>query len=1551
MRAWGALRAVALLATALGAAPLAAAKKHDQPSFHVEKFDNMPKNLHYFSDSDIVMFQDTYANNVYRSHDHGTKWDRIDAVPEGKAWLLYMHEFDSSRAYILTEGTTHYRTSDRGKSWQEFNSGAEMSMFRGDILQFHADDPDRILFNGMICEGILCQEVTLYTTDGFKSTAKELRRNTDGCWWAKSSDLFTTGADDLDRNRVLCVVRDSFSPFKQDQRLVISDNFFQPTSDSADTQEFEPNLDMDKPVPGVVNVAVVKKYLLVATSSANTDEMALFVTDDTKKWHRAVFPDTHDGHDHRVLQEAYTVLESTNYSIQIDVMTTRPSNPMGILFTSNSNGTFFTENLPHTNRNHHGHVDFEKVAGIQGIFLVNKVDNWEEVASEGGARKKVVSEITFDDGRTFQSVTAEGKRIHLHSVTQLNNVGRVFSSPAPGLLMAVGNRGDHLKDYWDDGNLYVSDDAGMTWVKALDGPHKYEFGDQGSILVAVRDAKENADVSEINYSLDHGLTWKQQALPDKLKIRPYILTTTQESASLKFLLIGTTDSSKSGSWRVISIDFDGLHEDTCKKGDMEEWSARVDDDGKPTCLMGHTQSFSRRKKKANCFIKEEFKHAESKMENCKCTEADYECDFNFVREDGKCVAKGPVIPPEGACRDASKPDDKFRGTSGYRKIPGNTCEATPELDEKYKDIERPCSDAAGAPGGGGKTPSTPATDKVEQVEKVFEDDEAWDMWEKHYLERGESSSTEGETIIMRGRTRSKVGRIHITDDHGKTWRSPKELAEETILYIVPHLYFKDMVYFVTTGKKILYSADRGRTFHSFKAPNEPSAEVFPLSFHADKKHWLLWMGNRCESSSECYGVASWSKDGGDHWQTAGRSVRRCEFTGSSTYRGYADRKAEQILCLKHEGEERDSPLTLVATDDWFDTEAVREQHVKEFATMAEFIVVATENRENKTLRASASLDGVTFADAQFPHGFDIPHQHIYTVLDSSTHAVNLFVATEMRDRDCELGTILKSNSNGTSYVVSVRDVNCDQDSYVDFDKIAGLEGVALVNVVANAAARRDGNGEDSSEPKKLHTKITHNDGAQWAYLPTPRHDDFGQFPCQSSTSTGDEKCALHLHGYTERRVRGKTYSSESAVGIMFAWGNVGDSLGPRKDSDTFMTTDAGVSWKRVKKGQWTWAIGDQGGVIVLVQTTPVAQQKTKTLSYSLDAGQTWQDHQFVEGDGGEAEVWDITTLRSGGSRNFLLWGQDARGRPFTTNVDFSGFSERVCELDQEDAGKSDYDVWSPSHPMQEDGCLFGHVAQYLRKKHDRKCWNDFRLQPLYGKQNCTCSREDFECDYNYELDAFGQCSLVPGLSPKDPLVWCAEHPDEIEYHEPTGYRRIPLTTCANGVQFDRSDDPSTAHFCPNHEDEFNRKHSGLSGVGLFFAVTIPFALAAAAGWYVWRNWSGKFGQIRLGGNGSGGSAAGGVFETDQPWVRYPIIVVSAVAAVVVALPVVAGAAWRGVRGLFGGSADGRGRWSRLGGGGAGSRFTTRDSFARGGDYTVVDEDEGELLGEESDEEA
>ncbi|KAL1861712.1 vacuolar protein sorting/targeting protein PEP1 [Diaporthe australafricana] len=1514
MKAWGATKAIALLLTSLCTTPLVLVHAKDEPSFTVKKFDHYPSSLYYFDQSDIILFQDVSDQNVYQSNDGGEKWDRVSDVPEGKALTIVMHEFSKDRAYIMTEGMTHYMTTDQGKTWKSFFTDAEVSIFRSAIFGFHASDPDRIIFNGMDCQSIFCDEVAMYTTDGFKSDAKFLRGNTAGCWWAKSSDMFSTGQEDLDKQRILCTVRDTFSPLRQDNRLLISDNFFGAKDANGVIQEFEPNLDTNRPVQGIVNVAAVKKFLLVATASLNTDEMALFVTDDTLKWHRAMFPT-----DHRIDQEAYTVLESTNYSIQVDVMTTRPSNPMGVMFTSNSNGTFFTRNIEHTNRSPMGHVDFEKIAGIQGIFLVNKVDNYEEVEKNFMADKKVISEISHDDGRTFDFVQTHdaGDRIHLHSVTQLTNVGRVFSSPAPGLVMGLGNPGDYLKPF-EDCSLYISDDAGMHWLQGPKGPHKYEFGDQGNLLVAIHDSKK-ADVGEIKYSLNHGKDWKTAELPEGLKIRPWVLTTTPDSTSLKFILTGQTGDDSNPKYHVIAIDFAGLHERTCKEGDMEEFWARVDKDGKPTCLMGHKQKYMRRKKDADCFMNQEFHLVTAETTNCECADNDFECDYNFRRKDGECEAAGPVIAPDGACKNAG-PDDTFKGSSGWRLIPGNTCTRT---SGKQKDdpVERKCSDSQ-------SPPKAPGSGKVESSQYVFEKSR---NVEKHYLQRGESSSSDDETIIARGN-----GKTMITHDAGKTWKEPEALSS-SYLWIILHTYFKDMAFFVKSDGKVTYTINRGSTFDEFTAPTKPDKDSgkSPLSFHPDKRDWILWVGQKCTSDGDnCYDEASLSKDRGDNWKTIMRYVDRCEFTGSSSFRF---RNSDQIICRTRQREDRDTtnnPWMLVGSNDFFDTKKVLQEDVKDFATMSEFIVVATQNTTKNTLRALTSLDGETYAEAHFPFNFEVPHQHAYTVLDSSTHAVNLFVATQTSD-DVQHGDIMKSNSNGTSYVMSISGVNCDRNYYVDFEKMLGLEGVTMANIYANR--------DKTNEPKKLRTQISHNDGAEWAYLPPPDRDsDDKKFGCSGK---GDENCALHIHGYTERKDHRKTFSSAGAVGLMFGWGNVGQYLGKLEESDTYMTTDAGISWKQVRKGRWLWQYGDQGSIIALVSL----DSKTKTVSYTMDEGKTWADYDFADS---ERKVIDFTAQASGVSRKFIVWTEDGDDTRATT-IDFTGLADRPCE--QKDvAEESDYRIWSPTHPLQDNDCLFGHVTQYMRKKTDKVCYNGYRIQHVYNVQNCTCGRQDYECDYNYELDNHGSCQLVKGLQPADHIQWCKDDPARTGYFEPTGYRKIPLSTCQDGMEYDKQ---SEEHPCPGKEQEYAEKHR-ISGVGLFFAITIPFAAAAAAGWYVYTNWSHKFGQIRLGEQNSNASPAGfggGAFDSDSPWVRYPVVAVSAAAAVVGAVPLVVAALWRAGVGAVDrwryGSGVGGG-WSSLNGGGGRTRpFTTRDSFARGrGDYAQADDDEGELLGEDSDEE-
>lgn len=93
--------------------------------------------------------------------------------------------------------------------------------------------------------------------------------------------------------------------------------------------------------------------------------------------------------------------------------------------------------------------------------------------------------------------------LHLHSITNAHNFGRVFSSPAPGLIMGVGSIGPYLKPY-DECDTFLSTDAGLTWEMVREDAHKYEFGDQGSIMVIVNDED---GVNEVRYSSDLGRTW------------------------------------------------------------------------------------------------------------------------------------------------------------------------------------------------------------------------------------------------------------------------------------------------------------------------------------------------------------------------------------------------------------------------------------------------------------------------------------------------------------------------------------------------------------------------------------------------------------------------------------------------------------------------------------------------------------------------------------------------------------------------------------------------------------------------------------------------------------------------------------------------------------------------------------------------------------------------------------------------------------------------------------------------------------------------------------
>ncbi|KAL7422736.1 vacuolar protein sorting/targeting protein PEP1 [Cryptotrichosporon argae] len=1368
------------------------------PEVTITRLQNLPSRLFYFDDTPVILMHDPVTLSVFRSGDEGKTWDAVTGVDQ--AVRLIQHPHNNEMAFVIGRSYTHWVTYNRGASWQSFETPREASLM-STPLSFHAEHDGWILYQGVACEdtgtgrwgaGRTCWDETYYTTDAFRSEAQLMLAQTSQCTFARSSPAFVNAPDEL----VFCVAfadkaEDGAGHSYMESRLYASSDWYA-------TKQYV-DLGIGRKAKGVVGLGVVSKFMVVAIRSEGTgrgsDPMSLFVSTDGLEWRQTRFP--HSAMPNLV-ENAYTIVESTTHSIAVDILTS-PSANIGTLFVSSGEGTFFVEALADTNRNEMGIVDFEQLVGLEGVGIANIVSNREEVVG-WGEPKKIRTVITYDDGSAWRPLRPPAKRmngndwacdvddtascaLHLHSVTDPHNFGKVFSSTAPGYVMGVGSVGDRLLAY-DECDTFLSTDAGLTWSMVQEGAHKYEFGDQGSVLV-IADDEEATD--HVHYSYDGGATWTELALGTTVRV--LLLTTIPDSTSQKFLLLGTSPRRESDGGRhaIVFLDFAPLQHRQCTDRDFERWYARSSEGEE--CLMGHKQWYQRRKLDAQCYVGNKFQDPVGHEENCACTDADYECDFNFVRQDGDCVAAGPEPVPAGTC---SRPTDTYKGSSGYRKIPGNTCEGGVRKDTP---ITKSCELAR--PEDGKPTHATHDFDSIIMSNSYFPN--------------------------------SQVVLLHLAD--ASVWQSSNEgfswkplYPSDTFLAVTIHPFASDRAYLVTNTRTIYYTTDTGRNWHTMTAPMDPNSLGIPLlQFHPTKPDWLIFTGSvDCAAtlSTKCHAEAFYSTDHGRRWKSIDKYVRTCAWARDERLK--IDER--EILCESYrdkKGSQKSgdyNPLELVAGANYYSKKIKLFDAVVGFATFSEYLLVAQLNENAGTLSLQVSLDGNHFAEGQFPPNMRIDN-HAYTILESSTDSVFLHM-TMNAGTNKEWGSIFKSNSNGTYYGLAVEHVNRNTAGYVDFEKMIGLDGIALINVVSNPTEA------DISGQKRLQTRITHNDGGSWKPLTPPALDSLGQpYECTSTA------CSLQIHGYTERRDPKATFSSPSAVGLMLGVGNVGEQLAPYTDSDIFLTRDGGFTWEEVHKDAHMWEYGDSGSLLVLVND----EDATDHVLYTTDEGLTWKEYAFGE----RLRISSIQTVPADTSRRFILVGtrQGEAGKSVLVHLDLSGVSARKCELKIEDPNHDDFELWSPSEGRDET-CLFGRQTLYHRRLRDKDCYvGETVEQPRSIVRNCTCTPSDFECEFNHYRDARGDCVLVDGavaLSSNTEYEQCDGYTGY--WYERTAYRKIPYSSCEGGERPDRG----KRHDCPGLIGR-----PGVSALVWGSLAILPFAAAGVVGWWFFTK-GGRHGAIRLG---------------------------------------------------------------------------------------------------------
>lgn len=225
---------------------------------------------------------------------------------------------------------------------------------------------------------------------------------------------------------------------------------------------------------------------------------------------------------------------------------------------------------------------------------------------------------------------------------------------AVGLMLGVGNVGAQLhRNHPEKQNTYLSRDGGLNWFEIAKGPHIYEIGDHGALIVM---APMNEATKKIKFSWDEGKSWKEIEVAHLSSLITNIIIE-PESISQQFIVYGEPvfDEDDIGDvdiddmyhmGLVVTLDFSDLHEPQCKgidnagdaSSDYELWTPFDGRHGQDKCFMGSKVTYVRRKKEALCFNGEDLER-EVKRQICTCTDMDYECDAGYKRseETSSCI--------------------------------------------------------------------------------------------------------------------------------------------------------------------------------------------------------------------------------------------------------------------------------------------------------------------------------------------------------------------------------------------------------------------------------------------------------------------------------------------------------------------------------------------------------------------------------------------------------------------------------------------------------------------------------------------------------------------------------------------------------------------------------------------------------------------------------------------------------------------------------------------------------------------------------------------------
>ena len=692
--------------------------------------DSSPKDLVWCGPSAEYAIVLTEQNSVYRSDDKGMHWKKLndiftntgkDELDEneneiGRVSTILQSPADKSLLIFLGTQGINWVGEDCGRRITALNHGRRINEFI-----FHPTERNW----GLASAYTLCEDFVGEPCKIFKEVflTKDLGQNWTQLgkyvvqfgWGAVEKKQIDKG---VPKERILMTYEprghgdqvQSGWNYKVD--LIYSDDFFKTSKVLASKGN---------------KFLLTGHYLFVAqVVDQETQEVLLLGSKSTHKEYDLQPIETNQK---SFLEHSYTFLDTTLHSVFLHMNHFGETSQYGHVYTSGPRGLKYNLSLRNNVRSSDNQCDFEKVNSVEGVYVANVISGkymklakqemeqyalnaresmGKEVSyshNKGSHAKKNLSYkdyiktlITFNRGGDWKRLKAperdsEGKRYDCGNYCFLNLFGLSSDYPpfysvdsAAGIIIGNGNVGHYLSE---DVATFLSRDGGLNWFEIKKGSHIYEIGNHGGLILIADDQKPT---NVISYTWDEGLTWEELRISEeKFMIKNIIIE--PSSSSHYFIVYG--ESYKSGTKKgvVVGINFGNVYPQ-CRNpqspdssnSDYEKWSPSDGRAGRE-CLLGRKITIVRRKRDAHCINDEAFER-KIYVQNCECTEDDYQCDMGYERiEPGQpCTRVGGNTNDDIVHKPPLVCNGVYHISRGYRRVPGDSC----VNGVKYDPITLPC---------------------------------------------------------------------------------------------------------------------------------------------------------------------------------------------------------------------------------------------------------------------------------------------------------------------------------------------------------------------------------------------------------------------------------------------------------------------------------------------------------------------------------------------------------------------------------------------------------------------------------------------------------------------------------------------------------------------------------------------------------------------------------------------------------------------------------------------------------------------------------------------